>query len=673
MGMLLLACWAGSLDWTMQRHLQHMTRSVQGALRLAVFDWMEHLEAYQYDVQARQDEQQAHALEQAADAAHEKSDQEHHQAEITRHRAEYLQKLASLEERHGHELLDEAQHNEALRQQVLQNLTLEEKHHEQTLNQLRDIHEGVCNWTLLSHLCDTVGGVTGLQQRSNREALQIQADYRHATSLQRKERLEQLVAQMLQGKAERFHQTSQELLHVADLWDEHAQQAYNTSNITHQAHALEAEAERLEDEALQAEELEQLANLQAHQLLHTAQVDHVNAYWCAIGALFGALTAGIFFVTRAAPRAKRGLEQWPVLNDSGSSSSSSFQTIAAQHDWSYCALHVLFLGMILGMTTPYWLMLDRYTVSQRAIILVWCGFLGSTFQSFFLRALPQFMVEARAAFAHTHLLVFVWDLTVHGTVLFFLFILEVLLAYIVLGSWLFNPRALGFFNSLLYCLATVILSLVHVFYYDEHRQQQQQRTTVSSSSSSSNASVTVWQAEQPSAQLMANHKSNQYSSVGGDGDELSEFTPLNKEQILSPGTTLDLNQLGGTNSSEQSANSAAGRNPTTLQSEFARLLLPFEVLLIAAMVAVMRNSFFTLWHSQATWLQAGVFACIAALLVWGGILVKDLTCCDECYGAYGLKKDMGDDASSSATNNKSRESGFVGIKKRLDAVELVQV
>eukprot|EP00522_Entomoneis_paludosa_P006984 CAMPEP_0172444710 /NCGR_PEP_ID=MMETSP1065-20121228/4715_1 /TAXON_ID=265537 /ORGANISM="Amphiprora paludosa, Strain CCMP125" /LENGTH=709 /DNA_ID=CAMNT_0013195355 /DNA_START=80 /DNA_END=2209 /DNA_ORIENTATION=+ len=665
--MLMVACLAGSMDWKMQRHIESMTSSVQSALRMAVFDLMENLEGYELEMKAHQEEEQAHSLEHLVDQLDEKSEYEHSYAHQTRLRGEYLAKLAIMDERKGEDLLDRAHHNEALRQQVLANLTIEEKEHQETENHILAIHQGMCNWTLLSKVCDTVGGVTGLSQRADQEALQIQAEWRQVKALEKQEKLQQMVAHMLQGKAGKFQETSQNLLHVADLWDAHAQQAYDqvARNASHAADVLEQDAQQLEQEADEAHDLQVLADLEAHKLLHAAELEHVKAYWCAIVALLAASVATLYFMTLVAPRIVELCEAtWFGSDRQYDLSHTQAWQPRDWHNLCYYGLHFLFFGMIVGMTGYYFAALAQYTVAQRAVIVVWFAFLGSTFQTFFLHAIPRFLVEVRSL--EPDLRGFVVELVVKGVLLFLLYGMEVLMSCIIWGptGGLLSRPLIGFFNSLLYCLVVVLAALAYGFYFDHEMQQEQcfVRATMG------HENETVWRCSNTEQSTLLSSNNN---NTQGD---ISEFTPLNKEDILSSGTTLDVHRYdGGEDPSNPQAPSDMGTSvnastiPTTTTisasewsclKEFHQLWLPFEMLIITAMVAVLRNCFHTVWNSQATLLQCAVFVCAAALLMLGGVLVKDLTCCEECYGNDAV----------SVNKQKSRRTG-----KRLDAVELVQV
>ena len=79
--------------------------------------------------------------------------------------------MAKMEQNQTETAFENVQRNEDLHQQVLANFTRGEGEHNATLEQMRSFHQGVCNWNIVSNVCDTVGGITGLQQKTDAEAL----------------------------------------------------------------------------------------------------------------------------------------------------------------------------------------------------------------------------------------------------------------------------------------------------------------------------------------------------------------------------------------------------------------------------------------------------------------------------------------------------------------------
>lgn len=656
--MLLVACLAGSMDWRMQRYLESMTSSVQAALRMGLFDLMEKLEAYELEKKAQEDEDEAHELEEVVQGLQEKSDAEHSLAGRARSRGEFVAKLARFEEERGEMTLEQSRHNEELRQKVLVNITQEEIQHKHTLDEIRAIHEGMCNWTLVSRVCDTLGGATGLSQRANVETLHIQAEYRQAAALERREKLEQIVAMMLQNKAARYQETAAELQHMAEVWDEHAQRMYDEMmhNATTTAQKLEQEASVLDQKAKDSEILEHAANLEAHKLLHTAEMDHVKAYWCAVVALLAATMALIFFVVNAVPK-MLGFLGDITISDYGHGDGA----VSRYHRWKnicYVGLHVHFFGLAVGIAGEYFIQLPNYTVEQRAIVVVWFAFVGCFLQTFFLHAIPRILVESRAV--EPNLYGYVLYIVTKGVVIFLLFGIEVLFSWVTMGSLLFSVSIVACCKSPLLWVSTVVSSLIFVYHFDG---QAVYPTT-------DNESITVWRCGDEESTLMSVSKAT--------ASEASEITPLNKEEVLSPGTTVDLyrnadyassnptvdgmtNPQDGLAGNEREAMSQTAKTTNSRDSvlkEIQQLMLPFEALVIVCMLAVLRNCVHTIWNSQATLLQCAVFACASALLLLGFILVKDLTCCEECY------------STTHATSPKPERSVS---KKGLDALELVEV
>ena len=114
---------------------------------------------------------------------------------------------------------------------------------------------------------------------------------------------------------------------------------------------------------------------------------------------------------------------------------------------------------------------------------------------------------------------------------------------------------------------------------------------------------------------------------------MSEFTPLRKDEVPSVGTALDLNNYGveSTSSPQTAPRKTVIADVAALQHEFHQLLLPFEILVIASMVAVLRNSLHTVWNSQTTALQGAVLVCAFILVLLGAVFAKEILTCEQCY------------------------------------------
>ena len=97
------------------------------------------------------------------------------------------------------------------------------------------------------------------------------------------------------------------------------------------------------------------------------------------------------------------------------------------------------------------------------MVVVWFAFWGTVFQTFFLHAIPRVLVEARAEVPA--LRGFVFYLGAKGLLLFFVYLIELIFALLGLGPTLFSPALVNIFNTLVFCLFTVALSLFNVFYF----------------------------------------------------------------------------------------------------------------------------------------------------------------------------------------------------------------
>ncbi|KAL7559132.1 hypothetical protein ACA910_010213 [Epithemia clementina (nom. ined.)] len=639
--MLILALLAGSMDWKMQRHLQSMASSVRMALRLATIDVIENMERYHMEYEAKKEEKEAKEYKESAQILEERAEIQQVYAQRNRLRGHYMEQMAEMEHQKAGSMLDKFHRTKELRQQVLANLTLDQEEERKTLERIQHIHQGACSWRGISSICDALGGITGLQEHADQEALQIQAEWQEASGLERQEKLQSMIAQMLEGKAEKYNETATDLLRVADIWEKRAQEeleAAEALNLT--ALELEHDAQVKEEEATQVVSDVAEIELEAHKYLHAAQMDHVAAYWYSIVAIVAGFCSLVFFVGIAAPRLLVALEQSVVETDPARP-----DTTILCSNLSYCVTHVLLFLVVVGMTGDYFYQMQHYDVAQRANIVVWFAFLGGVFQTFLLHAVPRFLEESRAS--TPDLEGYIFHLITKFLMLFAIFAIEVLLVWLTLGKTLFLPSVVNVLNTLVLILLPVVTALLHAFLFDGQQAHNYYESE----------SVTVWRYDDQSTVVCKSGVLSQSSQI------VSECTPLRKDEILSVRTIVDMHVAdNASRSSMTGENSTMGRHRyiAALQKDLYQVVLPFEVLVIASMVAVLRNCLLTVWNSQSTALQCAVLVCASVLLIMGALLVRDLTCCDDCY-----------DESPSDRRRRKRFAKVVG--KRPDALELVQV
>ena len=596
---------------------------------------MENLEAYRLERDVLKEKRGAGTFEEEAERLEAKAAIEEVYAERDRDYSYHMAEMANLEQQKAESMLDKSHFTEELRQKVLANITQTQEDEEETLEQIRKIHEGACSWKGLSTICDTVGGITGLQQKADKEALLIQSEWREAAALDRQEKLQSMIAEMLVGKAEKFNETASDLLRVADLWEAHADRQWEMALAMNET-SQEMEEEASEKEHEVSEMISDINELQieAHKYLRAAQMDHVAAYWFAIAAIVTGFSALFFFVITAASRALVFFEQASYIDPARN------EDTATWYNATYCVLHGFVFLVTVGMTGDYFFHMSQYPVGQRAIILVWFSFLASVFHTFLLQAVPRFLVECRAQVPS--ITDFVFHLICKFLVFFFVFMIEVLLVWLSLGRTLFSPPIVNAVSAIPFCLMVVVLALVHAVYFDKQTQQP------------GNESVTVWRCDDQST-ILSNAGASYQTSFA-----TSECTPLRKEEILSHGTVIDLHGEDLTRSSLSSESRTSWREYfVALRKELYQIVLPFEILVVACMVTVLRSCLMTVWNSQATVFQCAVLVCASVLVLMGAILVNDLTCCDECQ--------------DSRTTVRRREKITKMLGKRPDALELVEV
>ena len=602
--MLILALLAGCMDWKMQRHLESMSRSVRTAMRLATLDLLENAERYQIRHEAYEEEHAANILEEEASVLEEEGRVESLYAERERMRAHDVSMMASIEQQQADAMHEKASQTEQLRHEVLTNLTLVEEDEKKTLQQMRTVR-GICHWKGLHWVCDTLGGITGLQQKADSEALLIQTEWGEAAALDRQEKLQTMVSQMLQGKAERLNKTSNDMLRVADLWASWSKQELDLALLINQtATQLEDDAQKKEEEESEILEDEILVRLEAHKLLHVAQLDHISAYWYAVAAVVTGFCSCMFFASTVATRTLSALQRFVHRDTVLCDAKEIWHTV------SYCTVHILLFLVVVGMTGSYFFRMSHYDVGQRASLLIWFAFLGSVTQTFFLHIIPRFLIESRSRVPDLE--GFLFCSLSKLLVLFLGNLIEVLFIWLLLGKTLFSPWIVNVVNTIVFLVFTVVMALLHVYLFDQQRQNRD------------NESVTVWRSDDEATNLSKAEDS--YHSILS-----SECTPLGKDEVLSAGTVLDLEVDDGTRSSSTVRPTSPSHHISTLREDLYQLLLPFLILVIAAMVSVLRNCLRTVWNTQATGFQCAVLGCALVLLLMGAVLVKDLTyneCCD---------------------------------------------
>jgi hypothetical protein len=591
--MLSLALWAGAIDRRMSTHVRQFTATVRQALRLAMLGLLEGLELQAQEEARTAEETAAENYEAAKHTYRDKAEREHAYASRERHRGDYLERLSQMEASEAAHHAAAAQRDEAERLALLANITALEADENTALTELREIHEGACKWAVVNKICETVGGASALQERADADYVEIHNDWRKATLLGRQEVVQNTAADVLKGKAGRFNQTAGDLFRVANAWDARAQQDFeNEVKVNATAAKLEEDVERLKAEESEGLEVEVRVDELVEKLMSQAEQERVAAYRCAVAAILTAVTALLFFCGKIIPRARQKLEAMLVNGD---------------YDWPtkfYVAAHAMILLSVVGLAGDYFVYMDMYTSVQRGVIIVWFAVIASWIQTICLHALP-WAIQQVLAEDPSELDIFAFGVEMSTRYLVFvaMFLLEVLLLWLTLGHWLFDGGVVKVLSSAAFRFAVVLAVVAYGILVEAPRRQ---------ASSSSSDSVSTW-------------PENRTIQFSGDSPSAisanSEVTPLCKADFTSWGTTIDIGMGVGRGSDSTSRSTAGALSATNLSvfgalwEDLRKLLLPFEILLVACLIAVLRNALHVVRISHPTWAQCGVLVCALGVLV----------------------------------------------------------
>ena len=591
--MLAVALLAGHWNLEMQSRLHSLSAKVQQALRLTALASMENRESQQYESEAQIDEQNAEQLEGEASRYAYKTKVDKAYAARDRLRAQYFAKIAALEESEAEAMYAKANRDEQMRIAILANMTKDMEQEEELVTELRT---GACSWHLVGRLCDLIGSTTKLKQEADSEYLKIHEEWHEASDIRHKEFMEELVANTMQHRASVYNKTATDLLRVADMWDRQATKDAARAfldNIT--AEALHVEAENLEKHAEQSKKWEMSNDSVVQQLLQASERDHIAAEWDAAMAIFLASVALFFFALQAAPKSMyllRSLFEWATVDQT--------EEVEFWAGISYVVQHLILFLMVIGLSGTYLIQIEKYHVQQRAVIVLWIAFLGSFLQSLFLHAVPHAMAEA--PIDASDLKTIAKQFGRRMLALFGLFVLETLLSWVAIGHTLFDPGMIGFLSSWIFCWVALISVVLHVCVFEPRMTPLR---------------------DEHSTLLTADEEST----------TLSEVSPLREEETMLTGSSptaalmhIDLGREGRQGYRTIDANSehsVVSRSPyyVSLKDEILKLLLPFELLVVACMVAILHNCIPVLSHREAS-TQVIALICFCIFVMAVGIAMK---------------------------------------------------
>ena len=479
-------------------------------------------------------------------------------------------------------LQQHVQDDETQRLQVLANLSIDEQRRDDLQYQLNHIGNGACDYALVSWACNLIGrtGDISLQTRvSNQkdelqkqvqdEYILIQQELDENDQLSRREFLETLIANALQGQAQKYNQTAMELLKVAEFYE-------NRSNVEFQrAFRYNVTAKHLHDTAqglfqtAQSELDDEHTELsKAEELLDHAQSLYQKALHESIWASLYAMTALGFFgrlVVQKFTTIVQSMAIGSVEKDLSSSTTTQTSTTLYRHI-SYGALHVLIFFISIGLSGDFVGQIDRYNWKQRTVIIAWFCSLAATIQTTILHTLPH-CLATEWPYSWPDIL-HIWKHTAYRLfTLLPLFAMEFVMAWVLSGRTILSTRVAAFFGQWSVVIAVFGLLLWHVKVFEP-------RTTDVSDGYDTLSSVTGVTTTCP--------------------DDVSEFTPLTKTSITSAGSTAEVfvtMNLGSRTLHDDSSSSLRSLEPTSpyfvhVPTECSRLVFCFEILVCVCLLRV---------------------------------------------------------------------------------------
>jgi hypothetical protein len=693
-----LAYLASTATFEMQRHISAVSTSIQKALRLTAIHMLEASESIQLHQQASYEEYEAKVLEQESQQLQARGEWEHDiYAQQQRQRGEFLLKLSVYEQNKANMHWHNVERDQELHQQIMANVTLDTERHEETLQELQNKMQNAaafCNMTsLFSSLCNAIGGVTSLQEKSDHEALLLQKEWNNANEADQDEVMELTVAKLLQHQADEYKNTSEKLLAAAKAWDERAQVDYERSRLEHLAsQALQATANELEHQAQREEEWNVKNTEMVHLVLIQAQSDHVAANWKAIQGILCAAIVLIILIPRAMnnvhvqctalaeqqggrQRRRPGRQQHDIDN------ASSLLQLPTNfgHGVSAFVAHVLIFLLIFGSKVgDYLVSLQYHDIPERAVIILWFAAVAAACHVLILHGIRAVYTEmtivnvitptSSSSSSPNNTITrrdwsnVCWQLGKRFVVLLILFIMEVLFCWLLMGNTLlFQASVVAFLSTWVpFRFCALALLTWHVVCMDlEHL------LLTTHVDDDNEEESTVW--------LSVNHRNNYNNGA-------TEVTPLNKQEILSVTTPIDIYRATEPPPANATTiTAAAGSNhhrcPPMMQEEvvattgsqddgtmttlttntlrfestatktttstttlpppprhyyslyrgFSNLLLPLEIFLITCMVTIISTDLQVVWHSKARIVQCLALFCVVVLLILACFMIQRWT------------------------------------------------
>lgn len=580
--MLGVAFLAGRLDINVKNHMATVSWLVQQSLRLEAVSKMERSETIHVAWQLQHVHDEATELTQKAqqDSYRAKVEEDVYAAR-SRQRGDYYEFLAEHDRVAADNLYTQRNNTELRHAQILANISQELQQREHVLQELREINPGACGWAVIKSICDVVGHTARLQHRAEDELVQIHKDWQRARDMERNEYLEELVAELLQGHANKYNETANDLFQVADLWDQRAEQARQQAtaeNVT--AVALQHEEAMLQHELDQEIAWTHNNSSASETTMEKAGAQRRAAAWDALGAMILSLAALVFFTRHAVPRTValfQTTRAW-IMDQKGLHYDNTHDTPEAfWRTLSFVVQHTLIFLLCLGLVTrgaDNWMSsLSSYGRRERAVLILCFSLDAAAVQTVFLHVLPYMLMFPFAAQNWRRLAIFYAKRLV---LLTFLFVIEFLLVWMVVGDTAASS-VMNAVSSIWFRLLVAVSLLWHAISFQP-----------------------PFLSDEASTVLLDQDANN-------EDESLSEVSPLRDNSSFGSTTTerAMLQMQFGPNAHYSHPSDSAGsrtlssRTPILDDSfleEFTRLLVPLELLIVTCMVNIVRDSFTKIWQ-----------------------------------------------------------------------------
>jgi chemotaxis protein histidine kinase CheA len=612
----LLAC---HFRWKTMDALELVQTYTRTALQLHTMAVIENMEVFFLDQQADRLEHEAQKELSQARRFHYDSQVEQVVAEREEQRAAYFEHLAQQDQAQADQAWRKVQHDEARYEQLIRNMTATEQALEDT--QRPPIQKGLCGSSLLYAICEAVEGTVDLQRRADAESVLLQQELLRAQQTKKQELLEkefmdELIAQALQQQATRYNETSHYLYDMADHFQNQSRAfAKKASAYNETAEELVEVTDAVEEQEQMEFEWEKGNMSLAEKKLLRGQEYYKLATRYATAASVLAIPAFMFFLARAFIHAwYMGLAVAGCSSTSNPSKAGDFWRC-----FSYGLMHVTIFLLCVGFVGKFVIKMNYYDWGQRAAIVAWFAILAAFIQTTCLHVVPLISSDRLVAHAVVR----------HGlvrlTMLFCLFGIEFLLAWVTFGPWLqIASGPLGFW---VYRLVAMVLLAAHLYMYPERAsggssmfQDEDESLDVTSSLGDESLDFSV------------SGKASEFTPLTGASTSKSSSSDSSRASSGATAIAFELMDLGPLARGKCGNSSVQTRSPRleNFHSELHKLRLPFEVLLVACSVKVIIDCFPISWQSTviicSLWYLLMAVVCLWQILnaLAGGVALADM-------------------------------------------------